>query len=69
MYELHLETLGSQPIMLKILPRYCRIPCKNFPYLGKVTLVSIWWWDGIDPTINVGIERFSRLVMPTKYQY
>ena len=37
-------------------------------YPGKITLVSTWYEDGIDPNNNSGIQRFSHLVIPTQYQ-
>jgi hypothetical protein len=38
-------------------------------YLGKSTLVSIWFRNGIDPNNNSGIQGFPHLDIPTKYQY
>lgn len=33
-------------------------------YLGKITLVSIWHQEGIDPNIYLDIQGFSHLVIP-----
>ena len=33
-------------------------------YLGKFTQVSICYENGIDPNNNLGIQRFSDLVIP-----
>ena len=38
-------------------------------YLGKIALVSIWCYDGINPNNDLGMHRCSHLVIPTKYQY
>ena len=38
-------------------------------YLGKIAPDIIMVLNGIDPNTNSGIQRFSHLDIPTKYQY
>ena len=45
------------------------IPSKDLHIQAKVTLVSVWWEDGINPDNYLGIQRLFYLVIPTKHQY
>ena len=41
---------------------------QELSYLGRITLVSIWFKNGIGPNNNSGIQRFSHLDIPANYQ-
>lgn len=42
---------------------------QNLNTLSNSTLVSIWYAHDINPNNDVGIQRFSHVVIPIKYQY
>lgn len=48
------------------IPFRCINHAKAFIYLGKVALVSTWYLDGVN---DLAVQRFSHLVISTKYQY
>jgi hypothetical protein len=48
------------------------IPVRNIiprSHLGQRTVVSIWYWDGVDLNNDSGVQQFIHLAIPTKYQH